>query len=138
MIAFDLRCEKDHVFEAWFKDNLSFERQKSEGLLACPICGSNHVEKALSAVAVRTGKTAGEGPDSAYSLMKVMEKFYSVIENNTTDVGADFAKEALKMHYGVSEPRGIRGIATEQEEKILRNEGISFVKIPMPVKKRSN
>ncbi len=138
MIAFDLRCEKDHVFEAWFKDSFSFEKQKNEGLLACPVCGSNHIEKAFSAVAVRTGKTAGDGLDSASSLMKVMERLYSVIENNTVDVGTDFAKEALKMHYGVTEPKNIRGIATKQEEKILRNEGISFMKIPIPAKKRSN
>ncbi|MBW2334974.1 MAG: DUF1178 family protein, partial [Deltaproteobacteria bacterium] len=55
------------------------------------------------------------------------------IKNNFDDVGTDFAKEALKMHYGVAEKRSIRGSATEGEEKTLRDEGIKYIKIP-PVK----
>ena len=54
------------------------------------------------------------------------------VEKNFDDVGCDFAKEALKIHYGVEEPRNIRGISTKEEEKMLKEEGIDFVKIPMP------
>jgi hypothetical protein len=36
------------------------------------------------------------------------------------------------MHYGVEEPRNIRGTTTEAEEKMLRDEGIQFIKIPLP------
>jgi len=52
------------------------------------------------------------------------------IKNNFDDVGADFSKEALKMHYGVSKKRSIRGSATAEEEGILKEEGIKFFKIP--------
>jgi len=47
-------------------------------------------------------------------------------------VGCKFTTEALKMHYGVSELKNIRGTSTEKEEKILKDEGINFFKIPMP------
>jgi len=39
------------------------------------------------------------------------------------------------MHYGVSEPRNIRGVATEEEEKMLKDEGVEFFKIPIIPKK---
>jgi hypothetical protein len=56
------------------------------------------------------------------------------VENNFDNVGADFAQEALKMHYGVSEPRNIRGVSTPQEEETLKAEGIEFFKFPVPQK----
>jgi hypothetical protein len=34
------------------------------------------------------------------------------------------------MHYGVKEKRSIRGAATEEEEKTLKEEGIEFFKFP--------
>ena len=42
--------------------------------------------------------------------------------------------EVLKIHYGVTENRNIRGVATSEEEKTLKEEGISFIKIPVPEK----
>jgi hypothetical protein len=54
------------------------------------------------------------------------------VEKNFDNVGSEFANEALKMHYGVKEPRNIRGTSTEQEEKTLKDEGIDFLKIPVP------
>ena len=43
MIAYDLKCGKGHEFEAWFKNGKTFERQKREGLIECPCCGSSKV-----------------------------------------------------------------------------------------------
>ena len=59
-------------------------------------------------------------------------QLYDYVDQNFDNVGADFAKEALKIHYGVSEPRNIRGVSTKQEEKTLKEEGIQFFKFPMP------
>ncbi|WP_239805618.1 DUF1178 family protein [Croceicoccus hydrothermalis] len=53
MIVFDLSCQSnDHRFEAWFRSSADFERQKRDGLLMCPQCGSTDVEKAVMAPAV--------------------------------------------------------------------------------------
>ena len=54
------------------------------------------------------------------------------VDNNFDNVGADFAEEALKIHYGVNEPRNIRGVSTPQEEETLRKEGVEFLKFPLP------
>jgi hypothetical protein len=38
----------------------------------------------------------------------------------------------LKIHYGVTEARNIRGVSTQEEEKTLKEEGVRFFKVPMP------
>jgi hypothetical protein len=134
MIVFDLCCDKNHLFEGWFKDREAYTVQKRKGLIACPICGSNSVQKVPSAVAVHTKSTVKTNKTPEVSVNKVLNKIYSLIIQNTEDVGQSFAQEAFKMHYGVSEKRNIRGIATAEEEKILNEEGISFMKIPVPRK----
>jgi hypothetical protein len=45
MIAFDLICANGHKFECWFKSGDSFDEQKSIGVIDCPVCHDNHVEK---------------------------------------------------------------------------------------------
>jgi hypothetical protein len=134
MIAFDLRCDQDHTFEAWFKNREAFETQKEGGLLTCPVCGSNNVQKIPSAVAVCTKSVGKDGDTSESALNKMLNKIYTVVEKNTEDVGTAFAQEALNMHFGVTENRNIRGVATPEEEKTLKEEGISFIKIPVPEK----
>jgi hypothetical protein len=53
------------------------------------------------------------------------------MKKNFENVGSDFTKEALKIHYGVCEPRNIRGVSTPAEEETLRKEGVEFYKLPM-------
>jgi hypothetical protein len=68
------------------------------------------------------------------NLEKIGKKAIEFVEKNFDNVGADFATEALKIHYGAAEPRNIRGVSTKEEEKTLKEEGIQFIKIPMPVR----
>jgi hypothetical protein len=133
MIAFDLSCDQDHTCEAWFQDSKAFDLQKEKGLLECPVCGSTHVRKLVSAVNVRNMHLT-EGDNCEASLEKLLVKTYQFLKKHTEDVGPAFAQEALKIHYGVSERRNIRGVATPEEEDTLRNEGILFMKLPVPVK----
>ncbi len=139
MIVFDLYCDQNHTFEGWFQDRRSFDIQKEQGLLTCPICGSKNVHKIPSAVTVCTRsqeKSPGkDGDTSENALKEVLNKIYNVVKKNTEDVGMGFAQEALKIHYGVAKARNIRGVATSEEEKMLKKEGISFIKIPVPSKK---
>ena len=55
------------------------------------------------------------------------------VRENFEDVGPRFATEALKIHHGAAERRNIKGSASEEEEKILKDEGVSFFKLPLPV-----
>ena len=50
----------------------------------------------------------------------------------TEDVGQRFAEEARRIHYGESESRGIRGLASPQEREALHEEGIEVMSLPIP------
>lgn len=64
MIVFDLKCAgAGHVFEGWFASGEDFDRQKSSGLLVCPICGDSAIEKAVMspAVGIKSNQRNGNG-----------------------------------------------------------------------------
>ena len=128
MIAFDLFCSNGHKFECWFKDSSSFEEQKSTGMITCPICDDHQIEKAFSPFAIkRGGERVKEEIDPHQDLQLVHED----LDKHFDDVGAEFYKEALKIHYGETEKRNIKGTATTEEEVILKEEGVPFLKIPI-------
>jgi hypothetical protein len=47
MIRYTLVCNKRHEFESWFASSAAYDKQAKRGLVACPLCGSAKVEKAL-------------------------------------------------------------------------------------------
>ena len=131
MIAFDIFCSNGHKFECWFKDSSSFEEQKSTGLITCPICNDNQIEKAFSPFRIKkNGEKKREeiDPQQAYQALQIINDY---IDKHFEDVGADFYKEALKIHYGETEKRNIRGTALTEEEVILKEEGVQFFKVPI-------
>ena len=131
MIAYDLQCPNGHTFEGWFEDHKAFTKQQKAGLIACPVCNDTDVVRIPSTFAIK-GKPStqpSEGPK--LDLAVLQQAFHQYVENHFDNVGADFAKEALKIHYGVSEPRNIRGSSTTQEEETLRKEGVEFFKMPV-------
>ena len=136
MIAFDLQCESGHTFEGWFEDSKAFEEQKKRNLIACPICNSTEVSKILSPVVIKRGVPTHSGslpaPMEEARMAELGKKIVDYVHKNFDDVGCDFTKEALKMHYGVTEPRNIRGVSSPEEEKTLKQEGIEYFKLPMP------
>jgi hypothetical protein len=129
MILFDLRCAHGHEFEAWFRDGAAYEQQAAEGAIACAVCGDTSVSKALMAPAVATGGGRLD-PERAGAAMGALRKMQDHIEKNFDHVGAGFAEEARKMHYGEADKRSIYGEATKAEAKELRDEGIKFGQIP--------
>jgi hypothetical protein len=136
MIVFDLQCSDDHVFEGWFEDGKAFDDQKKKNLISCPVCNDTNVFKKLSTFGLAKQSSNNNVRDIATRqeiLAGIGEKIIDYVKNNFDDVGCDFAKEALKIHYGVSEPRNIKGISTKEEEKQLKEEGIPILKIPIPV-----
>ncbi|MEW6666813.1 MAG: DUF1178 family protein [Thermodesulfobacteriota bacterium] len=135
MIAFDLECSKGHQFEAWFNNLQSFEKQNARRLVSCPYCNDARVRRILSPVTMKSpARTERErerkNEPGGIDYSRLAKEIVNYIHHNFEDVGNDFAKEALKMHYGVTEKRDIRGEATGEEEKMLRDEKIEFFKIP--------
>ena len=130
MIAFDLQCSQGHSFEGWFKDLESFNEQDSKGMITCPFCKSNKITRVLSPVAIKSTKGEHRQVEGKPDYRKLAMGIMEYIKNNFEDVGTAFAKEALKIHYGVAKRRDIRGSATGEEEETLREEGIKFFKFP--------
>jgi len=136
MIIFDLQCSNGHIFEGWFDSAEAFEEQNRRGLISCPYCNDTNIKRVLSPVAIkRSGRKEPEEREDQkkeIDYVKLYKEFVKYIKENSEDVGANFAKEALKMHYGLTKKRNIRGYATEEEEKMLKEEGIEFFKILLP------
>ncbi len=115
MIAFDLICSNGHQFECWFKDNASFETQQAKGIINCPACDDHQVEKLLSRFAI---KKNGEKKKEEIDPLAALRRVCDYVEKNFEDVGIDFTKEALKIHYGEVKKRNIKGLATPDQEKL--------------------
>ncbi len=133
MIAYDLKCINGHSFEGWFEDIKAYEEQEKNGLIACPICNSTSIARLPSTFAIKSSMSIKNFSDQKEDLTNISRKIVDFVEKNFNNVGTDFTKEALKMHYGVSEPRNIRGVSTKEEEKTLKEEGVQFFKVPMPI-----
>jgi len=133
MIIFDLKCEKDHKFEGWFKDRHAFENQKSQRIITCPLCGSSEVEMIPSTITImgKDIRTSGRENIEELSIPKVLNKFNEYLNKNFDDVGDKFFEVALKIHHGEEKGRNIKGTTTESEEETLRDEGVQFFKVPV-------
>ncbi len=133
MIVFDLECVNGHAFEGWFDDSDDFSRQQEQGLIACPLCETYSVVQKLSAVAIKTSANVSfDGHARHDALADINAKLIDYVENNFENVGSNFAREALKIYYGASEPKNIRGITTGEEDKILKEEGVPVLRFDSP------
>jgi hypothetical protein len=135
LIRFNLSCDSDHQFEAWFRSNDDFETQQKRGLVDCPECGSHRVGKALMAPAVSTGRkrekmalAMGAEQRAAMAQFKALAE---KMRENADYVGDKFAEEARKIHFGETDPRGIYGEATTEEARSLMEDGVDFMPIPV-------
>ncbi|NQU57926.1 MAG: DUF1178 family protein [Rhodospirillales bacterium] len=145
MIHFQLKCSRNHEFEAWFRSSASFDEQCQRGDVDCPVCGDIGVTKAMMAPNISTAeKTSGQSAEKrarevAEQILNAAGKLREVIEENSDYVGDDFAEEARAIHYGEAEERNIYGKTTDKEAEDLDEEGIEFSRIPIrPRRPRRN
>ncbi len=136
MMVLDLQCANEHFFEGWFANSEAFYRQKEAGEIRCPVCEDNQINQVLSPVAIKRSSRFSSAEEEFNPVVQKIQDIYKYIEENFEEVGTEFAKEALKMHYGVTDKRNIRGTSTTDEEKILKEEGVEFHKIPFPKKEQ--
>ncbi|HPQ43035.1 MAG TPA: DUF1178 family protein [Syntrophales bacterium] len=133
VIIYDLKCKNNHIFEGWFNDRAAFEEQKKKKLVACPVCESSNIEMVPSSITVMGKKTEELSQDNNnISPMKALQMFHEYMDKTFEDVGSKFAEVALKIHFGEEDSRNIKGTTTKSEEAILKEEGVPFVKIPIP------
>jgi hypothetical protein len=134
MIIYDLRCRGEHTFEGWFKNREIFERQRTEGLIACPVCGDTDPVQVPTPPAIMgcEARAAGKKPETGRTALKTLQDVCEYVQKNFDDVGEKFADTALRIHHGEEDRRNIRGTTTQSEEQTLREEGVPFIKIPLP------
>lgn len=156
MIRYALACDEGHEFESWFQSSDAFDMQAGRGLMACPICGSTKVDKALMAPRVSRAADARQGPsrDAAGSgqtappdpvakapvaimspqereLRSKLKELRDQLTRSAEHVGPRFPEEARKMHYGETAHRSIYGEASADEARDLIDEGIEFHPLPV-------
>jgi len=132
MIVYDLECDNGHTFEGWFEDRKAYEAQRKKRLIVCPVCSETSVAAVPSTFSIKAPSTPSEKGGQPPADGAFLQKALAFLEKNFENVGTNFAQEALKMHYDVTEKRNIRGTSTETEEEMLRKEDVKFFKIPIP------
>lgn len=149
MVIYDLRCEREHVFEAWFRGAAEFVKQRQSGLVHCPWCDSREIailpnsHISVGGRGRRQEHEAGGEPcktdpsdpktaePEAPRSKEYVREFRQYVEHNFHDVGTQFPEEARKIHYGEVEHRNIYGQATSQEISELSEEGIKTASLPL-------
>ncbi|MFN4118429.1 DUF1178 family protein [Acidovorax sp.] len=153
MKVLDLQCRQAHVFEGWFASEDDFQDQRRRGLVQCPLCADDQIEKRLSAPRLNLGAREPVQPRAASepaamgaaapqtlaapaalppALQAAWLELARKVVAHTEDVGAQFAEEARRMHYGEVQERAIRGQATPDEAMELLEEGIAVLPLPLP------
>jgi hypothetical protein len=163
MIRYALACDRAHEFESWFPSSAAYDAQRKRGLVACPVCGSEKVEKQIMAPRLaRTDKepigappapatapaapTLPEAPvpqpvavfsEKERELRAMFKALREHVQRNADHVGDRFPDEARKMHYGEIEHRSIYGEATPVEARELIEEGIEIHPLPIIADERN-
>lgn len=140
MFIVDLACALGHRFEGWYENAREFSELSSRGEVTCPLCGTANVERLPSPTRISTTKTRGrdEGafaaprPTLPLPLQKALAKVLDHVRRTHEYVGEEFAERALAMHRGEEEPRPIHGHASPEDEERLDEEGVPYLKLPVP------
>lgn len=141
MKVLDLQCGHQHSFEGWFASEDDFTGQLERGLVSCPLCGDDRIEKKLSAPRLNLRTSRSEPAPAAApvdvveadprsSLQALQAHMVATLRRlvaESEDVGERFADQARAMHHGEVERRNIRGRTTPQEALELLEEGVDVL-----------
>lgn len=138
MIQYALKCDKGHTFDSWFKSAEAFESLRAAGHLACSVCGSPSVEKAIMAPRVTTGQSSVPADDTPEPAPSPLEQLRRHVEANADYVGGRFAEEARAMHLAEAPERPIYGEANRAEARALVEDGVPVAPLPFVPKPKTN
>ncbi|QPH55331.1 DUF1178 family protein [Pontivivens ytuae] len=129
MIRYSLKCRDAHDFESWFANSETFDTLAAGGHVACPVCGSTEVEKAVMAPRVATREAAPLSKPASPAEQAIAE-LRKKVEAESDYVGRDFAAEARRIHEGEADERAIWGEASGKEAKALVEDGVPVMPLP--------
>jgi hypothetical protein len=144
MIRYALACAKGHSFDSWFQSSAAYDRQAKRAQIACPVCGTSKVEKAIMSPRVSRGGKGAEAPAPPTStapvamispqereLRQKLRELRAHVTKSADYVGQKFPEDARKMHYGETDRRSIYGEASPEQAKKLHDEGVEFYPLPV-------
>jgi hypothetical protein len=144
MIRYSLSCDKGHDFDSWFQSAAAYDRLSAGGHVACALCGSTAVTKALMAPAVLPAVPPADRAETAplaapqSELEQKLAALRAHIENTSDYVGLSFVAEARAMHDGLIPERAIHGEARPDEARRLIEDGIPIAPLPFVPKRQAN
>ena len=138
MIRYTLECDNSHHFDSWFQSSSAYDALEAGGHLACAICGSTNVKRALMAPSVPAKGNKADLSTPASEAETALTKMREDIEKNSEYVGLSFAQEARKMHDGDAPERPIYGEAKLEEAKKLIDDGVPVAPLPFTPKRKTN
>ena len=135
MIKYKLICNDCHTkFDSWFASSNEYDKLKKRKFLSCHSCNSLRVEKTLMAPKlINSESKSGSKLDTVkyQNIKKTIKNYQKFIKDNFQYVGDNFAYEARSIHYNSKKKsKGIYGIASKQDLKELKEEGIKAQMIP--------
>ena len=153
MIKYKLKCKSTYClnedgFDGWFQNIAAFENQKNNGLINCPICGSDEVDKLLTTPSLKINKNNKNeniaskikttpivengiiANDNLKDISTILRTIKKEIKKNSTFVGDKFVSQVRLMKEGKIREKPIHGNGSNKEIQELRDEGIDVVNIP--------
>jgi hypothetical protein len=149
LIRYNLVCADGHEFESWFSSSKACDTQLKRKLVACPVCDSTKVEKAIMAPSLLSSARkpdqttdAGRQPavllsDKDREMRAMLKSLREHVKQNAEHVGGEFPKLAREMHYGETERRSIYGDAKPEEVRSLLEEGVDVQPLPILPEERN-
>ena len=152
MIKYKLKCKSGYClqkeeFDGWFQNIEAYEKQKLQGLINCPICGSDEVVKSLTTPSLKTKEIAPEVQanntistsetvddivvnENLKNITTILRTIKKEIQNNSTFVGDEFVSQVRSMKQGKAKEESIYGYGKKEEIQELQDEGIDIVNVP--------
>ena len=145
MIQYTLRCDQGHDFDSWFASAQAYDKLAAAGMVACAVCGSTGVSKAMMTPRLRTGRDAAATRAGAGALAgtatpaeQALAELRRRVEENADYVGRDFVAEARAMHAGDAPERSIYGEARIDEARALIEDGVPVAPLPFRPQRKVN
>lgn len=142
MIHYALKCDQGHGFDSWFQSAAAFDALAQAGHLACVVCGSGDVKKAIMAPRI-VAKSVTAKPDAAPreapvpmlktpegEVEKAVAELRKKVEETSDYVGDDFTRQARAMHLGDVPERAIYGEARPDQARSLIEDGVPLIPLP--------
>ena len=135
MIKYKLICKDcNHCFDSWFSTSNEYERLKKKNIINCLECNSFNVEKTLMSPSILCTQDNAkiEIKNKKYKeIKKKTIEYQNFVKENFDYVGENFTYEARSIHYkNKKTSKSIYGVATEEDLKELKEEGIETKTIP--------